>query len=135
MPSHTPSTTYPRLSGFGTCNNVISLFFLRIFSFFAHLTSGVAVRPLAEDAAVQGVDVVPDSEHQHPQLPVLELLPGEEPGRDGGHRHPYQGHSVRGDEVRDPGVGHRQVCQRLIQKLEKHILIVGFKESFCQFHS
>ena len=115
MPSHTPSTTYPRLSGFGTCKKLI--FPPDFLILFSHLTGRVTVRPLAEDAAVQGVDVVPDGEHQHPQLPVLELLPGDEPGRDGGHRHPYQGHRVRGDEVRDPGVGHRQVRQRLIQKL------------------
>ena len=78
----------------------------------------MAVRPLSEDAAIQSVNVVPDSEHQHPQLSVLEFLPGEEPGREGGHSHAYQGHRVRGDEVRDPGVAHSEVGQRLIQILE-----------------
>ena len=89
----------------------------------------MAVRPLSEDAAIQSVNVVPDSEHQHPQLSVLELLPGEEPGREGGHRHAYQGHRVRGDKVRDPGVGHRQIGQRLVQKLELSSLMVDFELS------
>ena len=30
-----------------------------------HLAGRVAVRPLTEDAAIQGIDVVPDSKHQH----------------------------------------------------------------------
>ena len=63
-------------------------------------------------------------------MAALELLAGEEPGGDGGHRHADHGHGVGGDEVRDTGVGHRQVGERLIQ-----ILKIGLDKIISSFYT
>ena len=60
-------------------------------------------------------------EEQDPELSVLQLLPGDEPGGEGGHQHADEGGLVGGDVVGDPGVVHRQVRQGLV-----NILRTGF---------
>ena len=65
-------------------------------------------------------------------MAVLELLAGEEPGGDGGHRHADHGHGVRGDKVRDPGVGHRQVGERLVKILKlNYVYFIKVFIVFC----
>ena len=56
-------------------------------------------------------------EEQDPELSVLQLLPGDEPGGEGGHQHADEGGLVGGDVVGDPRVVHRQVRQGLVNIL------------------